>query len=85
LYVVVWELKHGRGGGHQLALNMPKAEQIRWRLSRERPDAMIRVEPAKTTLRPPSRSARNSGSDQDKPVRGVPDLLAAKDDGDVGR
>ena len=45
MYVVVWELKHGRGG-HQLALNMPKAEQIRWRLSRERPDAMIRVEPA---------------------------------------
>jgi len=43
---VAWEPKHGRGGGHQLALDMPKAEQIRWRLSREWPDAMVRVEPA---------------------------------------
>jgi hypothetical protein len=46
MYVVVWEPRHGRGGGHQLALELDKAEAIRRQLARERPDDVIRIEAA---------------------------------------
>jgi hypothetical protein len=45
-YVVVWEPKCGRGGGHQLVTDPVRADQLRWRMSRERPDDLIRVEHA---------------------------------------
>jgi len=48
LYVVIWEPKHGRGGGHHLALDKRKAETIHRALSRAMPDAECRIEPAET-------------------------------------
>jgi hypothetical protein len=44
VYVVIWEPKHGVGGGHQSAQDKAKAEALRWRLSQERPDDQIRIE-----------------------------------------
>jgi hypothetical protein len=46
MFVVIWEPRSGRGGGHQLALDKLKAERISMRLSRERPEYMVRVVPA---------------------------------------
>jgi hypothetical protein len=45
-YVVVWEPRGGHGGGHQLALDLDKAERIQRVLSRAVPDAEVRIEPA---------------------------------------
>jgi hypothetical protein len=44
--VVTWEPKHGAGGGHQLALELGKAEYISRKLARAQPDAEIRIVPA---------------------------------------
>jgi hypothetical protein len=44
VYVVIWEPKRGVGGGHQSVQDKAKAEALRWRLSRERPDDEIRIE-----------------------------------------
>jgi hypothetical protein len=46
VFVVVWEPRHGRGGGHQLVLEPDKAEKLRRQMSRERPDDGIRIETA---------------------------------------
>jgi hypothetical protein len=46
MFVVVWEPKHGLGGGHQLALEMDKAEAIRRQIARLRPEDLICVIPA---------------------------------------
>jgi hypothetical protein len=46
LYVVTWEPKAGGGGGHQLALELGKAEWISRRLARTLPEAEIRIVPA---------------------------------------
>jgi hypothetical protein len=46
LYVVIWEPKHGRGGGHQLVMDRDNAERMSNRLAWERPDHVFRVEPA---------------------------------------
>src|SRR4051794_11404597 len=43
VFVVVWEPRHGRGGGHQLVLEPDKAEKLRRQMSRERPDDGIRI------------------------------------------
>lgn len=46
MFVVVWEPKHGRGGGHQAVLDQRKAEQIRQEVTRAMPDASVRLLPA---------------------------------------
>jgi hypothetical protein len=46
MYVVIWEPKHGHGGGHQLALDREKADTISRTLSRAMPDVAIRIEHA---------------------------------------
>jgi hypothetical protein len=46
MFVVVWEPRSGRGGGHQLALDKLKAERMFQRLCREMPDYQIKVIPA---------------------------------------
>jgi len=44
LFVVIWEPKRGVGGGHQSVQDRAKAEELRWRLSKERPDDEVRIE-----------------------------------------
>ena len=46
MFVIIWETRNGRGGGHQLALDRRKADTISRTLSRVMPDAMIRIEHA---------------------------------------
>ena len=46
MFVIIWEPKRGFGGGHQLVLDHDKAEQMSKRLSRQRPDDVVRIEPA---------------------------------------
>jgi hypothetical protein len=46
LFVIIWEPKRGNGGGHQLATDQRKAELIRWQISRDKPDHVIRIETA---------------------------------------
>jgi hypothetical protein len=46
LFVVIWEPKRGTGGGHQSVQDKARAEELRWRMSRERPDDEIRIETA---------------------------------------
>jgi len=46
MFVVVWELKHWRGGGHQTIMDQRKAEQIRQAVTRVMPDASVRLLPA---------------------------------------
>jgi hypothetical protein len=46
MYVVIWEPRSGRGGGHQLVTDLRRADEISRRLSRERPGDMVRVETA---------------------------------------
>ena len=46
MFVVVWEPKHGRGGGHQAVLDQRKAEQIRQAVTRAMPDVNVRLLPA---------------------------------------
>jgi hypothetical protein len=43
LFIVIWELRHGLGGGHQLVLERHRAEYISRRMSQDRPGAEIRV------------------------------------------
>jgi hypothetical protein len=43
MYVVIWEPKHGRGGGHQLATDPARAEQLRWQIGRDKPECLIRI------------------------------------------
>ena len=43
MFVVVWEPKHGRGGGHQAVLDQRKAEHIRQAVTRAMPDATVRL------------------------------------------
>ena len=43
MFVVVWEPKHGRGGGHQAVMDQRKAEQIRQAVIRAMPDATVRL------------------------------------------
>ena len=45
MFVVVWESKHGRGGGHQAVLDQRKAEQIRQAVTQAMPDATVRLLP----------------------------------------
>ena len=46
MFVVVWEPKHGRGGGHQAVLDPRKAEHIWQAVTRAMPDATVRLLPA---------------------------------------
>jgi hypothetical protein len=46
MYVVVWEPKRGQGGGHQLVTDPVRADSLRCRIGRERPDAEVRIVPA---------------------------------------
>ena len=46
MFVVVWEPKHGRSGGHQAVLDPRKAEHIRQAVIRAMPDASVRLLPA---------------------------------------
>jgi hypothetical protein len=46
MFVVIWEPKHGRGGGHQLATDAAKAEWLKQQIGRQKPDHMIRIETA---------------------------------------
>jgi hypothetical protein len=46
LFVVVWEPRTGRGGGHQLALELGKAEYLSRVISRSQPNVEVRVLPA---------------------------------------
>jgi hypothetical protein len=43
MYVVIWEPRSGRGGGHQLVLHWHKADAIRRRMSRDRPDDAVQL------------------------------------------
>ena len=43
MFVVVWEPKHGRGGGHQAVMDQRKAEQVRQAVTRTMPDASVRL------------------------------------------
>jgi hypothetical protein len=43
MYVVIWEPRSGRGGGHQLVTDLRRADEISRRLSRERPNDTVRV------------------------------------------
>jgi hypothetical protein len=44
--VVIWEPKRGAGGGHQLVMDRDAADRLHWRLSKERPFDLVRVESA---------------------------------------
>ena len=62
MFVVVWEPKHGRGGGHQAVMDQRKAEQVRQAVTRAMPDATVRLLPvehygAAAGLECPRRSA----------------------------
>jgi hypothetical protein len=46
MFVVTWEPRNGTGGGHQLALDLAKAETIRWRLCKAMPDVEVKLLPA---------------------------------------
>jgi hypothetical protein len=46
MFVVVWEPKHGRGGGHQAVMDLRKAEQVSRAMMQARPGDTIRVMPA---------------------------------------
>ena len=46
MFVVIWEPKHGRGGGHQAVMDQRKAEQVRQAVTRAMPDATVRLLPA---------------------------------------
>lgn len=46
IVVVIWEPKHGVGGGHQLVVDPARAEQIRWAIGKAQPDALVRIEDA---------------------------------------
>jgi hypothetical protein len=46
MFVVIWEPKRGNGGGHQLVADAAKVEAIRHRISREKPDHLIRIDTA---------------------------------------
>jgi hypothetical protein len=46
VYVIVWEPKHGRGGGHQLVLDKGKADHLGKVLSRQLPGDTVKVMPA---------------------------------------
>jgi hypothetical protein len=46
VYVVVWEPRGRRGGGHQLVMDRAKADRISMIMARAMPDAQIRIEPA---------------------------------------
>jgi len=46
MFVVIWEPKDGRGGGHQLVTDAERAEFLRRQMSRLRPDAEIRIDTA---------------------------------------
>ena len=46
MFVIVWEPKHGRGGGHQAVLDKAKAEKLCQKLAWEKPENVYRVEPA---------------------------------------
>ena len=43
MYVVIWEPRHGRGGGHQAVMDERKAEQVSRAMMRARPDDTVRV------------------------------------------
>jgi hypothetical protein len=43
MFVVTWEPKTGRGGGHQLALDLRKAKHLHWRLRHALPDAEVKI------------------------------------------
>jgi hypothetical protein len=46
MFVVIWEPKRAPGGGHQLALELGKAEYIARSISRSQPHMEVRVETA---------------------------------------
>jgi hypothetical protein len=46
LYVVIWEPKHGYGGGHQLVTDPARADVLRWLFGVQKPDCKMRVESA---------------------------------------
>jgi hypothetical protein len=46
LYVVIWEPKHGAGGGHQLVADAARAETIKRQVGKARPECLIRIESA---------------------------------------
>ena len=46
MFVVIWEPKHGKGGGHQLATDAAKAEWLKWQIGKQKPDHAIRIETA---------------------------------------
>jgi|tagenome__1003787_1003787.scaffolds.fasta_scaffold20288923_1 hypothetical protein len=46
MFVVVWEPRHGLGGGHQAVMDQDRAEHLRRQLARQRPDDLIRIESA---------------------------------------
>jgi hypothetical protein len=46
MFVVVWEPKHGRGGGHQAVMDQRKAEQVRQAVTLTMPDVNVRLLPA---------------------------------------
>jgi hypothetical protein len=46
MLVVIWEPKHGNGGGHQLVTDPARAERIKWQIGKEKPNAVVRVEDA---------------------------------------
>jgi len=46
MFVVIWEPRHGHGGGHQAVLEQGRAEYVRRQMSRLRPDDSIRIESA---------------------------------------
>jgi hypothetical protein len=44
MYVVIWQPKHGPGGGHQVALTRDRAETVHRAVSRALPDVECRIE-----------------------------------------
>ena len=48
MFVVIWEPKVGRGGGHQAVLDKVKAEKLCQKLAWKHPENTYRVEPADT-------------------------------------
>jgi|1185.fasta_scaffold1462805_2 hypothetical protein len=43
MFVVVWEPKSRVGGGHQLVMDLAKAEKLRWQFCHTLPNAEIKV------------------------------------------
>ena len=50
MFVVVWEPTEGFGGGCQSVSDQRQAEQIAASLQRQRPDCMVQVMPAASTV-----------------------------------